>query len=130
MKEKVLEILHQLGFAPEFVNEYFGYKFNYEELTMLFIPDDGACHTVSLTLPGVFDVTEENRVAVLEVMEKLAGKMKFVQPVIVGGLVWLHYQHFLGSQEPTPELLEHMIRVLAVSSFVFYKFINNEDNGN
>ncbi len=128
IKDKVLEILYQLGVQPELVDENFGYRFEYEELTVLFIPEDEDAHTVYFMIPGILDISEDNRVAVLEAMAKLAGKMKFVQPVIISDSVWLNYQHFLGEQEPTPELIEHMIRVLAISTVQFHKFINNEDD--
>ncbi len=128
IKEKVLEILYQLGFQPEFVDEYFVYRFEYEEQTMLLIPEDEESHTVCLMKPRIFDITEVNRVAVLEAMVKLSGRMKFVQPVIISDSVWLNYQHFLGEQELTLEVIENMIRALAVSTVQFHKIINNEDN--
>jgi hypothetical protein len=128
INEKILEILYQLGFQPELVDENFGYRFEYEGLTILYTPEDEDAHTVCFMIPGIFDISDDNRVAVLEAMVKLAGRMKFVQPVIMSDSVWLNYQHFLSSQEPTPEVLEHMIRVLAVSTIQFHKFINNEGN--
>ncbi len=128
IKDKVIEILYQLGFQPELVDENFGYRFEYEGLTILLTPEDEDSRTVCMMLPGIFDTSEDNRVAVLEAMVKLAGRMKFVQPVIFSDSVWLNYQHFLGEQEPTPEVIEHMIRVLAISTVQFHKYINNEDN--
>ena len=128
IKEKILEILYQLGFQPELVDENFGYRFEYEGLTVLYTPENEDAQTANFLIPGIFDISEDNRVAVLEAMVKLAGKMKFVQPVIMSNSVWLNYQHFLGEQEPTLELIEHMIRVLAISTVQFHKFINNEDN--
>jgi len=128
IKEKILEILYQLGFQPELVDENFGYRFEYEGLTVLFTPEDDDAHSAYFMIPGVFDITEENRAAVLEAMVKLAGRVKFVQPVIVYDSVWLNYQHFLGEQEPTMEVIEHMIRSLAFSTVKFHKYINNEDN--
>jgi len=128
IKDKVIEILCQLGFQPELVDENFGYRFEYEGLTILLTPEYEDSRTVCMMLPGIFDTSEDNRVAVLEAMVKLAGRMKFVQPVIFSDSVWLNYQHFLGEQEPTSEVIEHMIRVLAISTVQFHKYINNEDN--
>lgn len=128
IKDKVLEILYQLGFQPELIDENFGYRFEYEGLTILYAPDEEDAHTVTLIMPGVFDVSNDNRVAVLEAIASLSSKMKFVQPNIALDSVWLNYQHFLGKQEPAPELIEHMVRVLAVSTVQFHKIINNEGN--
>lgn len=125
--EKVLDILHQLGFQPELVDENIGYRFEYEGLTILFSPEEDS-QTLNLMVPAIFDITEDNRVAVLEGMVKLSGKMKFVQPATYGTSVWLNYQHYLEDQDPTPGLLEHMIKVMSVSAAQFLNIMNDEDN--
>lgn len=127
IKEKVLECLYQLGFQPELIDEDFGYRFSYEELTIIYNPEEET-QCLSLSMPGIFDISEENRAAVLEAMIKLCTKMRFVQPVIMFDSVWLNYQHYLDKEaDPTPELLEHMVRVLAFSMIQFHKIINNEE---
>lgn len=127
-QEKVIEILYQLGFQPELVDENFGYRFEYEGLTILYAPEGEDSHTLYMMVPNIFDVTDENRTAVMAAMVRLAGKMKFVQPVLASESVWLNYQHYLGEGEPTVDLMEHMVRVLAVSRMQFHKIISNEGN--
>lgn len=124
--EKTLDVLYELGFQPEFFDENIGYRFEYEGLTLLLTPEDEDAETIFLVVPAIFDVTDENRVAVLEAMAKLAGKVKFVQLVIISDSVWLNYQHYLGKQEPNIDILGHMIRVLAFSTVNFHKYLNNE----
>ncbi len=127
IKEKVLECLYQLGFQPELIDEDFGYRFSYEELTIIYNPEEET-QCLTLSMPGIFDISEENRAAVLEAMIKLCAKMRFVQPVIMFDSVWLNYQHYLDKDaDPTPELLEHMVRVLTFSMIQFHKIINNEE---
>lgn len=127
-KEKTLECLHQLGFTPEPAGGDFGFNFSYEGLNLIYTPEADETHCLTLTLPGIFDVTEENRTAVLEAMVSLCANMRYVQPVITFDSVWIHYQHHLGEEgEPTPDLLEHMIRVLALSLPRFHKIMNNEE---
>ena len=127
-KEEVLSTLSALGFIPEEV-EGFGYRFEYEGLTMLYSVDDDDTSCLTFMVPGIFDISEENRVAVLEVLVKLSGKMKYVQPYIMfGNQVWLNYQHYLGENEVTPELLEHMIRVLGFATYNFHELIKNNGN--
>lgn len=130
-KESVLNVLSTLGFIPEEL-EGFGYRFEYEGLSVLYpVDDDPDTDCLTLIAPGIFDLTEENRVAVLEAMVKLSGRMKYVQPhIMFDKQVWLNYQHYLGDAEPTDDLVEHMIRVLAVSTINFHKIINGEDNDN
>lgn len=125
---KILDILCQLGFKPELLEDNIGYKFEYEGLNLLLSPEDEESHTVCLMLPGMFDITDDNRLAALKAMVLLTANMKFVQPIILSDSIWLSYQHFLGSNEPTPEIIEHMIRVLALSYVQFNKFITDDGN--
>lgn len=129
IKEGILNALSALGFIPEEIED-FGYRFEYEGLTVLWpIHDCEEAQCVNLLVPDVFDITEENRMAVYEAMVKLSCKMKYVQPQIAGGTeVWLNYQHFIGDGEVTPDILEHMIRVLAASTTSFHKIINGDNN--
>lgn len=128
IKDKVLGCLYQLGFQPELIDEDFGYRFSYEELTIIYNPEEET-QCITLSMLGIFDISDENRMVVLEAMVKLCSKMRFVQPVVMFDAVWLNYQHYLDKDaEPTPELLEHMVRVLAFSTVQFHKIINNEED--
>ncbi len=128
--EEVLSVLHQLGFIPEHIDDDFGYSFEYEGLTLLYVPsDDTKCLT--FMMPNIFDITEENKAAAYEAMIRLVGRLKYVQPFIMGkDQVWLTYQHYVGDGEVTEDLVEHMIRVLTVSTTKFHEIINGEDNDN
>lgn len=128
--EEVLSVLHQLGFMPEHIDDDFGYSFEYEGLTLLYVPsDDTKCLT--FMMPNIFDITEENRPAAYEAMIRLVGRLKYVQPFIMGkDQIWLTYQHYVGNGEVTEDIVEHMIRVLTVSINKFHEIINGEDNDN
>lgn len=128
IKENVLTALSALGFIPEEI-EGFGYRFEYEGLTVIYTVDDDEAKCITFTTPDVFDITDDNRVAVLEAMAKLCAKMKYVQPhILFENQVWLNYQHYLGENEVTLELIEHMIRVLAFSTITILSILNGNDN--
>ena len=128
IKEQVLKALSALGFIPEEI-EGFGYRFDYEGLTLIYSEDDEDSKCVTLIAPDVFDISEDNRTAVLEAMVKLCGKMKYVQPhIMFENQVWLNYQYYTNDNEVTTTLIEHMIRVLAFSTITFHKIINGDDN--
>lgn len=127
IKEQVLSALSALGFIPDEI-EGIGYRFEYEGLVFLYSIDDEDTKCVTLSAPGVFEITDENRQAVLEAMADLCGRMKFVQPhIMFGEQVWLNYQHYAGDNEVTPALIEHMVRVLAFSTVTFHKIINGDE---
>lgn len=129
IKEKTLDVLRQLGFQPEPLDDDFGYRFEYEGLQMLYSPDDDEAECVHLIVPSLFDVTDENRESVKDAMLRLAARIKFVQPIVMfKEQVWLNYQHFLGDNEVTPKLLEHMIRVLSFASIKFHDIITGDEN--
>lgn len=126
--EQVLKALSALGFIPEEI-EGFGYRFDYEGLTLIYSEDDEDSKCVTLIAPDVFDISEDNRTAVLEAMVKLCGKMKYVQPhIMFENQVGLNYQYYTNDNEVTAALIEHMIRVLAFSTITFHKIINGDDN--
>ena len=128
IKEQVLKALSALGFSPEEI-EGFGYRFDYEGLTLIYSEDDEDSKCVTLIAPDVFDISEDNRTAVLEAMVKLCGKMKYVQPhIMFENQVGLNYKYYTNDNEVTAALIEHMIRVLAFSTITFHKIINGDDN--
>ena len=128
IKENVLTALSALGFIPEEI-EGFGYRFDYEGLTVVYSIDDEEAKCITLTVPDVFEISDDNHVAVLEAMAKLCGKMKYVQPhIMFDNQVWLNYQHYLSDDEVTPELIEHMTHVLAFSTITIHDIINGNDN--
>lgn len=128
IKDNVLSALSALGFIPEEI-EGFGYRFDYEGLTLVYSEEEEDTKCISLMVPNLFDITDENRVAVLETMVKISGKVKYVQPhIMFYNQVWINYQHYLGDNEVTPELIEHMIRVLTYATIKFNKIINGDDN--
>lgn len=127
-KEKTLECLYQLGFSPEPTGGDYGYAFSYEGLNLLYTTEEDESRCLTFALPGIYDVTEENRSEVLEAIERMCAGMRYVQPMIMFDSVWVHYQHHLGDAQPTPELIEHMIRVLAASMPRFHRIINHEED--
>ena len=132
MEEKTLKALKTLGFMPEEIED-FGYRFEYEGLTLASPVNKDDTNSITLMVPNVFDITDDTRAEVFAAMLKLCRKVKYVQPQIMNGdesgQVWLNYQHYLGEEgEPTPELLEHMVRVLDYSTLTFHGIINGDGN--
>lgn len=129
-KEKTLDALRKLGFMPDLIDEDFGYRIDYEGLSLVYSPEDDESQTLHLLVPSIFDITPENREAVLEAMVKLSSKVKYVQPnIMFDDQVWLSYQHYLGDNEINEHLLEHMIRVLSYATTHFHRIISEEGNG-
>lgn len=125
-KKNILEQLNAMGFEPIEVGDE-GYVFKFEDLNYLYLPDENDEQFLRIALPHLFEVTDENRVAVLEAMHDTSLLAKYAKVCIMHGGVWSIYEHYISSTDDLTELLEHIIRVLGMTAYVFYKKINGED---
>ena len=87
-KEKVLAQLEELGFALEEAGEY-GYFFKFEGLNVLYMPDDDDENFLRFAVPNIYDVTEENKDLVLEVVNNTNMAIKYSKTCVVGDDVWI-----------------------------------------
>lgn len=126
-KEIILDQLKAMGFEPIELDDV-GCVFKYEGTNYLYMPDDDDEQFLRIVIPHLFEVTDENRVAVLEAMHETDLMLKYAKVCIMyENAVWVIYEHRLNFTENLPELLEHIIRVLEAAAHVFYKKINGED---
>ena len=126
-KEIILDQLKAMGFEPIELGDV-GFVFNYEDMNYLYMPDDDDEQFLRIVIPHLFEVTEENRVAVLDAMHETGLMLKYAKVCIMyENAAWAIYEHRLASTDNLAELLEHIIRVLEAAAHVFYKKINGED---
>lgn len=126
-RKTVLEHLSSMGFEPAEI-EGIGYVFAYEDINILYMPDEDDENFLRISIPSIFDVTEENLEAVLEAAQETSLLLKYTKINIMHkSSVWAVYEHYLVSEENMDELLEHMIRALLATANVFQKKIDGED---
>lgn len=126
-KEIILDQLKAMGFEPIELGDV-GFVFKYEDMNYLYMPDDDDEQFLRIVLPHLFEVTAENRVAVLDAMHETGLMLKYAKVCIMHeNAAWAIYEHRLTSTDNLAELLEHIIRVLEAAAHVFYKKINGED---
>lgn len=126
-KKIVLEKLCSMGFEPTLVGDI-GYVFNYEEVNFLYMPDDDDDKFLRIAIPQMFEVTDENRIAVLEAMHETSLLLKYAKVnIMFESAVWALYEHRLVTSKGIEDLLEHVIQVLHATAMVFYKKINGDD---
>ena len=126
-KEIILDQLKAMGFEPIELGDV-GFVFKYEDMNYLYMPDDDDEQFLRIVIPHLFEVTDENRVAVLDAMHETGLMLKYAKVCIMyENAVWAIYEHRLTSTDNLAELLEHIIRVLEAAAHVFYKKINGED---
>lgn len=126
-KEIILDQLKAMGFEPIELGDV-GFVFKYEDMNYLYMPDDDDEQFLRIVIPHLFEVTDENRVAVLDAMHETGLMLKYAKVCIMyENAAWTIYEHRLTSTDNLAELLEHIIRVLEAAAHVFYKKINGED---
>ena len=126
-KELVLSKLEELGFSLEEVGEC-GYIFKYEEIAVLYMTDDDDENFLRFGLPNVFDVTEENRPFVLEIVNATNKNIKYSKTCVCGEDVWIFYEHRIFGNEKLEDVIEHCLLLLQATYYLFYRKIEGDDS--
>ena len=126
-KEKVLAQLEELGFALEEAGEY-GCFFRFEGLNVLYMPDDDDENFLRFALPSIYDVTEENKYLVLEVVNNTNMTIKYSKTCVFGDDVWVFYEYRLFSEDHLEDIIEHSMRLLQATFFLFHRKIEGDDS--
>lgn len=92
------------------------------------MPDDDDDKFLRIAIPQLFEVTDENRIAVLEAMHETSLLLKYAKvSIMFESAVWALYEHHLVTSKGIEDLLEHVVQVLHATAMVFYKKINRDD---
>lgn len=126
-KEIIIDQLKAMGFEPIELGDA-GFVFKYEDVNYLYMPDEDDEQFLRIVVPHLFEVTDENRVAVLDAMQETGLMLKYAKVCIMyENTAWAVYEHRLTSTDNIAELLEHIIRVLEAAVHVFYRKISGEE---
>ena len=126
-KEIILDHLQAMGFEIDELGDS-GYVFNYEDVNYVYIPEEEDQQFLRIVIPNMFDVTDENRDAVLEASNEVSVRLKYAKVSIMHETsVWAVYEHYLHTTENLYELLEHIIQSLAATAQFFHQSIEGEE---
>ena len=118
----VFDYLKHQGLVPEY-NEYGNIRFKYQMRTFLFFVDDNDKSFFNLTLPGIYDVTDDNRLAVFEAINEVNEKTKVVKLTISGNSVWCATEIMMDTTPELDDLVPRLIGILMTAREKFYKFM-------
>ena len=124
-KKLVLSKLEELGFTLEKAGEY-GHVFKYEGLTILYMPDDDE-NFLRFAIPNIFDVTDENKDDVLEVVNATNLAIKYSKTCVYGDDVWIFYEYRTFEDEHIEDILEHTMLLLQATYYLFYRKIEGDN---
>ena len=117
--EMVFDYLKQQGLCPNYDNDN-DIVFKYQMLTFIFFNNDEDQQFFRLALPGIFDVTEENRVTVLEAMNEVNKMMKVAKLLIPRNDVWVSTEIMMDSTPVLDDLIPRLLNILMGARKEFY----------
>ena len=118
----VFNYLKSQGLMPEF-DERNNILFKYQMKTFLYFSDDNDVAFFNLTLPRIFDVTDENRMEVFEAINEVNETTKVVKLTIAGDSVWCATEIMMDSTPELNDLIPRLINILLNSQQKFYNNI-------
>jgi hypothetical protein len=119
--ERVLEFLKQQGFCPEVDPNNGSIVFKYQMRTYLFINNDEDEDFFQLTMPGIMDVTEDNRELILEAINKTNFGMKVIKCCIPHDDVWAFFEILLDSSPEVKDIIPRALAMLQAAQQQFYQ---------
>ena len=124
-KELILAKIEELGFSIQEAGD-FGYVFNFEELTILYMPDDDE-NFLRFAVPNIYDVTDENKWLVLEVVNDTNMSIKYSKTCVYSDSVWVFYEYRLFGEDNLEDIIEHSLLLLQASYFLFHRKLEGDD---
>ena len=128
MKEKILAAFENLGFNLE-DNESLGYHFYYEGINFLYMYNEDDEDFLNISVPGIYDLEEDNKENYNELKEKINSTLKYVKAYTIGDSLWLFYERDLLGNEDVEEVIRCMILHLAAALMFVRDSIEKIDNG-
>ena len=125
-KRVILEKLEEFGFSVEEIPE-FGYVFNYEGINFLYTPDNDDEDFLRFSVPNIFDVTEDNRTLVFDIINNTNLKIKYDKVCAYGNNVWATYEHRIFNNDNIEEVIEHCLLVLQATVVLFHRLVEGDD---
>lgn len=120
--EMVFNYLKTQGLVPEY-DDRNNIWFKYEMRNFLFFNNDDDTQFINLTMPRIYDVTDDNRMAVFEAINEVNETTKVVKLTIAGDSVWCATEIMMDSTPELDDLLPRLIKILMTSQQKFYNNI-------
>lgn len=122
LKDMMLEYLREEGFCPKETD--FGLAFKCEGKNFLFIYDDEDEQYFRLMMPGIFDMTEENRDTVLYALNEVNNSLKVIKAYTMQeNEVWIGFEILVDSTPVVADLVPRALSMLNGGARKFFMAI-------
>lgn len=117
--DQVYDFLKEQGLMPNKIEDNRYIVFKYQTYTFVYMSPEDDEYYFKMCLPGIFDVTEDNRDAVLEIANDLNTQYKLVKVCVEEDRVDINVEFFLDSD---PVFEDFIPRVLGAMLGAFADF--------
>lgn len=124
-KNDILKALDNLGFAVDEFGGHF-YHFEYEELSYLYNYDERDEDFLFLSIPNIFQVTEDNAEMVMSVINQANNIVKYAKITYSQEMVWATLEYPLFEWVNLEEFLEFAIRILQCAAATFDRVLRGD----
>ena len=105
-------------------NEYGNIAFKYQMRNFLFFNNDDDKQFFQLAMPSIFEVTDDNRMAVMEAMNEVNDTKKVVKLTIPkSNMVWASAEIMMDSTPELDDLIPRLLNILLGAQEDFYKIM-------
>lgn len=118
--ENVFNWLEEQGFRPKYDDDQ-DIVFKYQMLTFIYFNNDEDEPFVRLALPGIYDVTDDNRMAVLEAANEISKNIKVVKAFVPIDDVWLSTEILMDSTPIIDDVFPRLLNILMKARREFYE---------
>lgn len=117
------QFLSSQGFQYE-VDDDGDLVFKYQMRTFLYYANNDDQGYFQMAMPGIYDVTEDNREGVLEATNSVSLKMKVAKAVVARDEVWLFTELLLDSSPEYDDIVPRVLNILMGAQREFYDQIS------
>jgi hypothetical protein len=118
--EAVFNYLKSQGLMPQY-DERGNIEFKYQMRNFLFFVNDDDAQFFQLTMPSIFEVTDDNRLAALEAMNQINDNTKVIKLTVTkSGYVWESTEIMLDSTPELDDVFPRLLNILLNTQQKFY----------
>ncbi len=117
--EMVMNYLKEQGLMPAF-DEDNDVKFKFNMLTFYFFNNDDDERYFRMGLPNIYDVTEDNRIAVLEAVNEVNKVYKVAKVMVVRDSVWIATEMLMDTTPVLEDFIPRLLNIMVGARKEFY----------
>ena len=105
-------------------DEHGNIEFKYQMRNFLFFVNDNDEQFFQLTMPSIFEVTDDNRMAALEAMNQINDTTKVIKLTVTkSGYVWESTEIMLDSTPELDDIFPRLLNILLNTQQAFYELM-------